>query len=202
MAFINGYVNLPINSYWIWRSAVSGNGYDADGQWGDQCWDLTAEFWYNIGFPAGYPQTGPNHYAEECWSVSRENNKQYNGVLYFDLIYNKEDIKQGDVIVWNGTTDFPTGHIGFADEDYNPLHPNTIAVLGQNQGSGGTPLPVVNPDGGTTANVKTLGLESFAGAFRYRNWGPPPTPGSGHKFQRKKFPWVIYANKLRARNNL
>ena len=74
MAFYTGYVVLPTNTYLAWKTAVAGNGYNADGFYGDQCWDLTAEFWYNVGFPTGYPLTGPNHYASECWTVNKNNN--------------------------------------------------------------------------------------------------------------------------------
>lgn len=198
MAFITGYVTLPIDTYASWKNAVAGNGYDADGYYGDQCWDLAAEFWYNVGFPTGYPLTGPNHSAYECWTVNRDNNISYNGTQYFDLIYNLNDVKQGDVIVWGSTSSYTAGHIGFADEDYDGS--GTIAVLGQNQGAGGVPPPIYNPDGGTTANVKSLSTANFLGAFRYREWhGPvPPTP----TVERKHFPWVLRARKLNQMRNL
>ena len=191
MAFVQGYVLLPTNTYLAWKNAVSGNGYDADGYYGDQCWDLTAEFWYNLGFGTGYPLTGPNHYASECWTVSR----QANCGDKFDLVYNLSDVKQGDIVVFNGTTANPPGHIGFADEDYNGS--GYIKILGQNQGSGGTPPPVINPAGGTTANVNNLYvLSDFLGAFRYREWhGSTPTIQS--KPAKSHFPWVLYARKLR-----
>ena len=193
MAFYTGYVTLPTNTYLAWKSAVNGNGYDADGSYGCQCWDLCAEFWYNVGFPQGYPRTGANHYASECWNVSRE----INAGDKFDLIYDKTQLKQGDVIVWNGTTNYPTGHIGFADENYNGS--NSIAVLGQNQGTGGTPPPISHPNGGTTANVKTLSLDNFAGAFRYREWeSEPPTPSHP---TRKHFKWVLMRRKLNQMRN-
>lgn len=192
MAFIRGYVVLPTNNYLAWKNAVAGNGYNADGYYGCQCWDLCAEFWNNIGFPQGFPQTGPNHYAAECWSVSRTQNAGDK----FDLIYNISDVKQGDVIVWNGTSAFPTGHIGFADEDYDGS--GEIAVLGQNQGTGGVPIPVIDPEGGTTANVKRLGIANFAGAFRYKEWSDPPIPV---KRDKENFKWVLYARKLNQMRN-
>ena len=191
MAFITGYVILPTDSYLAWKTAVAGNGYNADGYYGSQCWDLTAEFWYNVGFPQGYPLTGPNSYASECWTVNRNNNISYNGTTYFDLIDNLADVKQGDVVVYAGAP----GHIGFADEDYNPNKGGYLALLGQNQGSGGTPPAIVDPAGGTTANVKDLyTVSDFLGAFRYRGWGGGPTPPATVKH---RFPWVLYANKLR-----
>lgn len=197
MAFVVGYVTLPVDTYDNWKNAVAGNGYDADGYYGDQCWDLTAEFWYNVGFPQGYPQTGPNQYASECWSYSRYANAEYNGTTYFDLITNIENVKRGDVVVFPGAP----GHIGFADEDYNIAKAGYIAILGQNQGTGGTPPAVNNPNGGTTANVKDLYVgtpsnpSEFLGAFRYKFWNPtPPTPTATTKHH---FPWVLYDRKLR-----
>lgn len=200
MAFYTGYVVLPTNTYLAWKNAVAGNGYDADGSYGDQCWDLCAEFWHNIGFPTGYPLTGPNHSAYECWTVNRNNNVSYNGTQYFDLIANLSDVKQGDVVVYNGTTSNPAGHIGFADEDYNPSKGGYLAILGQNQGTGGIPPAQSNPAGGTTANVKDLYTASdFLGAFRYKEWHTtPPTPPP----QRENFKWALYARKLRNRNRM
>jgi hypothetical protein len=31
MAFVVGYVTLPVDTYDNWKGAVGGNGYDADG---------------------------------------------------------------------------------------------------------------------------------------------------------------------------
>jgi len=200
MAFYTGYVVLPIDTYLAWKNAVSGNGYDADGAHGDQCWDLCAEFWHNVGFPTGYPLTG-NGYAYGCWTLKRNENVSYNGTTYFDLITSLSDVKQGDVVVYNATSANPAGHIGFADEDYNPSKGGYLAILGQNQGSGGTPPPTSNPAGGTTANVKDLYTATdFLGAFRYKEWHTtPPTPTPA---QRSNFPWVLYARKLRNRNRM
>jgi hypothetical protein len=195
MAFYTGYVVLPTNTYLAWKTAVAGNGYDADGSYGDQCWDLTAEFWHNVGFPTGYPLTGPNHYAYECWTVNKDNNISYNSTTYFELITSLDQVKQGDVVVFNGTSGNPAGHIGFADENYNPNKGGYIAILGQNQGSGGTPPAQVNPAGGTTANVKDLYVATdFLGAFRYIPWQQPTPP---IVLRRGRFPWVLYARRLR-----
>ena len=197
MAFYQGYVVLPTNTYLAWKNAVLGNGYDADYQaspsWGCQCWDLASEFWYNVGFPAGYPHTGPNHSAYECWTVSRIENCTYDGSTKFVLINDINNVKQGDILVWNQHGDYTAGHIAFADENYDGS--GTIAVLGQNQGSGGTPPPTPYPAGGTTANVKRLSTNYFLGAFRYTGWVRP----SSHprRPSTKRFPWVVYAGKNR-----
>lgn len=196
MAFYTGYIDLPTSTYDAWKSAVNGNGYDADGYYGCQCWDLCAEFWYNLGFPRGYPVTraGGNGSAWMCWTYSKDINKGNK----FDLIYNLSEVKRGDVIVWDGTTSYPDGHIGFADEDYNGS--GSIAVLGQNQGSGGTPPPISHPNGGTTANVKTLGTIGFLGAFRYIEWeDTPPTPPVTRS--KGSFNWVLMARRLNQMRN-
>ena len=89
MAKYTGYVTLPTDSYSNWKAAVNGNGYDADGSFGCQCWDLASEFWWNVGFPTGYPTlTGVDVYTMWYDLSKREANAIYNGVTYFDLIYN------------------------------------------------------------------------------------------------------------------
>ena len=184
MAHYTGYVTIPHSTYAEWKSEVLGNSYDADGMYGAQCWDLAAEFWYNLGFSTGYPLTGGND-AKGVWPL-REQNKGDQ----FDLIYNIEDVLQGDVMCFGGPT--ATGHIAFADSDYIP-DTQYMGLLGQNQG-GGEPAP----GGGTTTTVESFNISTFQGAFRYKAWhSTPPTPvatGQSH------FPWVLYARKIRQRN--
>lgn len=181
MAYYNGYVTLPITNYAAWKAATNGNGFNADGAYGCQCWDLAAEFWYNAGFGTGYPHTGPNQAAYECWTVSRVENASNK----FDLITNVSDIKQGDVLVFNQYAGNPYGHIGFADEDYNGT--NVINILSEN--NGGTP----DPAGGTYTNVNSYYLTNFLGAFRYKDWHvTPPTP----TVAQGNFKWYLYIKKL------
>lgn len=173
---------VPVNttSYNDFRYDTLGNGFDVDGYYGYQCWDLAAELWQNIGFGAGYPQTGPNLYAMECWTVSRSQNAGDK----FDLIYNLSDVKRGDCIVLGASALSITGHIAFADEDYNGS--NIMNLLGQNQ---------VDPDFtiGHITTVTPVNVSAFLGAFRYKEWGGSPTPTPRSK--RKHFPWFIYNNK-------
>lgn len=183
-----GYSDIPHGTYAIWKTNTLGHEYDLDGSYGCQCWDYASLFWRNVGFPAGYPLTGSNHYAYECWTQ----NKELNAGTTFDLITSKENILTGDIIVMNGTTSNPAGHITFADEDYNGT--NSIRCIGQNQG--GTPLP----SGGTAVTSNVLGLGDFLGAFRYKVWHTtPPTPSGTSGFKKTKFPWAIYARKLRSK---
>lgn len=188
---------LPINisSYDGFRAdvlarAAQNLGYDVDGYYGYQCWDLAAELWMNIPeFSGGtlWPKTGPNLAAMECWTVSRVENAGNS----FDLIYNLSDVKRGDVIVLGPSPISSVGHIAFADEDYN--NTSALNLLGQNQ---------VNPsiEYGHIPTVTNVGVSAFLGAFRYKEWesGPTPTPSEKSKH---KFPWFIYTNRLRNKNN-
>lgn len=177
-----GYILIPHDTYFQWKNATLNNGYDVDGAYGCQCWDFAAEFWWNVGFPQGYPTLAGTHSAYGAWD-----DRIQNAGDKFDLIYDKTQIKQGDVIVYNYFTGNPYGHIGFADEDYNGT--NNLQILSEN--NGGTPYP----GGGTFVNVHNYNLAYFRGAFRYKAWHTtPPTPTVS---EIKKFPWVLYANKLR-----
>lgn len=202
MAKYTGYVTIPHGSYAEWKTATNGNGYDFDPLegYGCQCYDLAVEFWWNIGFPPGYPIITSSS-AYTMWN-NRVANASYNGTTYFDLITNVNDIKQGDVIVFNYTGANPYGHVGWADTDYNawtpdPNDPYEFPVLSQN--NGGTPDPV----GGAYTNIHGYDIRLFLGAFRYRAWHTtPPTPvlitGSP---RRSHFNWALYSRKLREKRS-
>lgn len=187
-----GYSDIPHDTYDTWKMNTIGHEYDLDSTYGCQCWDYASLFWRNVGFPVGYPLTGPLQYAYQCWTVSRVQNSSYNGTTYFDLIDVVTNIQKGDIIVMDGTSANPPGHITFADEDYDGS--GYIWCVGQNQG--GTPLP----GGGTAVSRNRLGLDAFLGTFRYKPWHETPPPPPVHA--RPKFPWVIYANRLRLRRQL
>lgn len=182
---------LPINisSYDTFRTdallrASQGLGYDVDGSYGYQCWDLAAELWMNISeFQNSglWPHTGPNLYAMECWTVSRYANAGNS----FDLITDITKLKRGDVIVLDESPISYTGHIAFCDEDWNGTY--AMNLLGQNQ---------VNPSiqYGHIPTVTNISIFAFLGAFRYKEWEEPgPTPTK----DRTKFPWFLIARKLR-----
>lgn len=135
-----------------------------------------------------YPQTGPNLYASECWTVS----KDVNAGLAFELITNYSDVKRGDCIVIDSSPISYTGHIAFADEDYNGTA--YMNLLGQNQ---------VDPsiEYGHIPTVTNLDVGSyFLGAFRLRLWETEPTPTPSRVTRRpNKFPWVLYSRRFRNR---
>ncbi|MBR5795292.1 MAG: CHAP domain-containing protein [Erysipelotrichaceae bacterium] len=196
MAYYTGYVVIPHQTYFQWRFNTEGNGYNFDSQHGCQCYDLAAEFWWNVGFPAGYPIITSSS-AYTMWD-NRLSNVSYNGVTYFDLVENVSDIKQGDVIVFNYNQVNPYGHVGFADVDYaswtpDPTQPYEFPILSQN--NQGTP----DPQGGAYTNIHGYDIRLFLGAFRYREWNQSPTPVITNA---SKFPWVLYARKLRQRRGI
>ena len=174
MAQYNGYVVVPHGSYQEWRNATLGNGYNVDGYAGNQCWDFCALLWWQYGLDLRTVPNPPGR-AKDCWLVSRA----YNSQPPFISIYNKEEIKRGDVIVFGYGTN---GHIGFADADYSG---NLIPILGQNQGQGSA----------APSNVVNWYLNTFLGAFRNTDWdvtppeSPTPTPTEGEK--KKEFPWPV-----------
>ena len=192
MAKYYGYVSVPHATYDEWRNATNGNGYDADGQYGCQCYDLALIFWYNVGFPQGYPVSSSLG-ANGIWD-RRSENISFGGTEYFELVTTISDIKRGDVICYDGFVGNPYGHIGFADEDYATWHANNpgsyeFPILSEN--NGGTP----DPQGGAYTNVHGYDIRLFQGAFRYKQWigpTPPPTSDSEHHF-----PWFLTANKRR-----
>lgn len=80
-----GYSDIAHSSYNEWKVNTLGHEYDLDGYYGCQCWDYASLFWRNVGFPAGFPKTGSNHYASEVWTQNRD----VNAGSQFDLIDRK-----------------------------------------------------------------------------------------------------------------
>lgn len=180
MAQVNGYVSVPHTSYEVWKLNTLGNGYNVDFSYGNQCWDFVSLLYWQYGRTL-YTKPGGG-YAKDCWLVSR----QANSVTPFISIDGKTNIKRGDIIVTNGTTQYPTGHICFADEDYNGT--NTIRTLGQ--------MPATHGINGSVS-LDNLSLNLFLGIFRNTAWesGPEPEPGEEEDEKKKKgFPWVTAWN--------
>lgn len=182
MAQYNGYVTVPHGSYDEWRRATYGNGYNVDFAWGNQCWDYCSLLYYQYRMTL---ITG-GKYAYQCWTLSRKINSR----SPFIAIEGKENIKRGDIIVFNRHGNNKTGHIAFADEDYNGS--NYIRIVGQNQG-------------GANGNVNDIksSLTFFLGIFRNTLWKggspsptPDPEPDEDDPRQRwkKDFPWAVAWN--------
>ena len=171
MAQFNGYVKVAHATYQQFRDATLGNGYNVDKAYGNQCWDFCALLWWQYGLTL---HTGPKGWASECWTVSRT----LNAVPPFAQVTSISDIKRGDCVVFKGTSNYPTGHIAFADEDYKDGM-TRMNFLGQNQGQGS-----LNP-----SNIANISLANFIGAFRNSNWATSKPSTKDEK--KHKFPWAI-----------
>lgn len=187
MANYTGLVTVDISSYAAFRSAVLGNGYDVDGVFGYQCVDMAKLLAGNAGRSAPYWESQPDGYAYEGWT--NQASREYNVADYFTLVYNKADVRAGDLVVLENTTANPYGHIAFANTDWN-ADTLTAELLGQNQEN---PSPTV----GYQNTLTTVNVTTFLGAFRFNAWNTQPTPLVTH---RSHFPWVLYARKLRENN--
>lgn len=132
---------------------------DFDGAYGSQCYDEMAYFQYV--YTGRWLSTAGTGGAYGIWDARDYNNKGNE----YELIYNANDIKPGDFVVFhNGRY----GHVGMA---VGYPHNGYVALLGTNQGG------YACPGGGAAANVINMSLWSFSGAFRPRSWIPPePTP--------------------------
>lgn len=185
--------SVPHATYDQFRNAVLGRGYDVDGWWGYQCWD-GVDLLYQQSDVGQYLYTARNinpslpSGVKTCWQNVTA--RQRNGSGHFQAIGGAVNIRRGDILVFNS---YPgeygsTGHIAFADENYNGS--DYINCLGQNQGRG------ANPRTGKPFNINRcyVGL-AFLGIFRYKPWKngspTPPTPTPTQKTTKKKFPWAI-----------
>ena len=173
MAQYDGYRVVPHNTYDAFKNATINNGWNVDYMYGNQCFDLVSLCYWQYGDTL---YTGPQGRAKECWTVSRQRNQQ----PPFIAVEGKQNIKRGDIIVLNGTSQYPTGHICFADEDYNGT--NTIRTFGQ--------IPSKHGINGN-ASVDNLSLSLFLGIFRNTNWQAPVPPTPAETKKKKKFPWVV-----------
>lgn len=168
------------DTYEHWRNFCLNNGVNVDFTSGNQCWDVCCLLWVQYGL---WLYTGPSGFAYECYAVSRDRNAK----VPFVKVERKVDIKRGDCLVFFASGLNYTGHICFADEDYNGS--DSLKCLGQNQGQG--------IGWGVPSNVVTLNLSRFMGGFRNTNWKEEPNPTFTQK-PKSKFPWVLYSEKFRS----
>lgn len=182
---VNGYRTLlaqQYDTYDHWRSYALTHGVNVDFSWGNQCWDICALLWYQYGLRL---ETG-NGYAYGCYALKRDVNARFP----FIKVERKVDIKRGDCLVFAPSGLNYTGHICFADEDYNGT--DIISCLGQNQGQG--------IGWGKPSNIANNNLRVFLGGFRNTKWrGSEPTPPTPSVVKKGGFPWVLYSEKFRTK---
>ena len=189
MAQYNDFVTINISSYNSFRNAILGNGYNVDGLYGDQCVDIPKLLVWNAGRPSPYWLSLPDGYAYEGWT--NVSNRTHNAGDLFTLVYNKADVRTGDLVVLNNTSSNPYGHIAFADSDWN-ANTTSAYLVGQNQEN-----PSATVGHYTTRTL--VNVTTFLGAFRFIAWQQPVPPTPQKKKKREGFKWVLYANKLRSK---
>lgn len=181
---VNGQQKLlapQYDTYDHWREYALTHGVNVDFRFGNQCWDICCLLWIQYGL---WLYTGPYGYAYECYGFSRDRNAK----MPFIKVERKVDIKKGDCVVFSPSGLNYSGHIAFADEDYNGS--NTLRCLGQNQGQG-----VSN---GTPSNLANLNLTKFLGGFRNTIWARQrPVPVIKTNPSKHRFPWAVYTRKFR-----
>lgn len=110
-------------SYQDFKNTHLGNGYDIDGWFSFQCWDLYAEYCNWLGVP--YANCTDSGYAKDLWTQ-----RHSNGILnYFDEV---EVMQPGDVAIFDVTPSTPYSHVAIFDSDAGNGYGN---FLGQNQGA-------------------------------------------------------------------
>lgn len=180
MAQYYGYRHVPHSSYDEWKSHTENNGYNVDYMFGNQCWDYCALLWYQYGRTL-YTRNGGGG-AADCWTIS----KNANARDPFIAIEGIQNVKRGDILVWNRGRVHSNGHIAIADEDYKAGQ-NYIWCLGQNQGKGQY----------YSAYVAKIPNTDFLGIFRNTKWdssGPTPPEPEKKKDNKKDFPWPVAWN--------
>lgn len=151
--------SIDISNPSTFYNSVINQCIDFDGAYGSQCFDLMAYF--HKVYTGRWLSANGTGAAYGIWDARGYNNQ---GDEY-ELIYNAQDIKPGDFVVFhNGVY----GHVGMALGGYNNGY---VTLLGTNQGG------FACPGGGASANVINISLATFSGAFRPRSWiVPEPAP--------------------------
>lgn len=150
-----------------------------------ECWDYINLIWTHLGSRYWtYPPLNPsatNHGVK--WGVLNSDALNANQIVGLTYISDKTQLKRGDIVV---STDGEYGHAGFINENYNSDPNHTYGLYTQNYA------------GRRSVALDYYNLHDFGGAFRVNAWiAPTPTPTSTGTIKRKKFPWVLYARKLR-----
>lgn len=151
--------SIDISNPSTFYNSVINQCIDFDGAYGSQCFDLMAYF--HKVYTGRWLSANGTGAAYGIWDA-RDYNNQGNE---YELIYNAQDIKPGDFVIFhNGIY----GHVGMALGGYNNGY---VTLLGTNQGG------FACPGGGASANVINISLATFSGAFRPRSWiAPEPAP--------------------------
>ena len=138
-------------------NSVIGKCIDLDHKYGSQCMDGFAAFHHQ--YTDRWLSTAGTHAAKGLWT-----DREKNAGDDYELIYNVNDVKPGDWVVWS------TGQYGHVAMAMSGVHDGYITVLGENQGG-----PSCSGGGGAF-NVINLSVKGFSGAFRPKIYIEPEIP--------------------------
>lgn len=140
-------------SYQDFKNSHLGKGYDIDGWFSFQCWDLYAEYCRWLGVP--HANCTDSGYASDLWTQ-----RHSNGILNsFDEV---EVMQSGDVAIFKVTSSTPYTHVAIFDSDAGNGYGN---FLGQNQGA----------PNGVTNIVRLPYSATYPTAFRPKSTLSAPT---------------------------
>lgn len=143
-----------------------------------ECWDYVNMIWDALGSKYWtYPPSNPsatNHGIK--WGVLNAEALEANKIFGVTFIDDITKVKRSDIVI---TTGGDYGHGGFMNEDFDPGNPTRAYQLyTQNY-----------QDRHSVALDSYPIYSEFGGAFRYNAWWLNQ--------YKKKFPFVLYARKLR-----
>jgi len=151
-----------------------------------ECWDYVNLLWNYLGSRYyTYPPSDPsstNHGVKWGWINTEA--RAANTITHLTQVINLNDVKRGDIVVW-GYGEY--GHAGFASTAYDGS--GYLETFSQNYS-------------GRYVTIDNISTTTFLGAWRYDAWYTPPVPPTPTTTKRKKYPWVLYANKLRNKSNM
>ncbi len=138
--------STPITNYIMtiveWFYFVIGKGFNVDGVYGNQCWDLFAYF--VIKFALGLnTYCALTKYVDDLWYLK----DKYGYSKVFEYITDPKELRDGDWCIWGKGSSCPLGHVGMVYQG---------KILGQNQGA-------------SVVTLKSLNLD-ILGAFRLKGW--------------------------------
>lgn len=138
-------------SYQDFKNKTLGNGYDVDGWFQFQCFDLYAQFCIENGVP--YANCTDSGFVKDVWI-----HRHSNGILnYFDEV---SILQPGDLVFFKEHPWTPYSHVAIFDSDIDGVYG---MFLGQNQG------PDSSLDrGGVTSLVRLPYEATFDTAFRLK----------------------------------
>lgn len=147
----------PIDSPEAFAKATLDKCISMGNVFGSQCVSLARAYWFS--YANRIFSTCGTGMAKGAWNC-----KEKNAGEEFILIYNQQELKEGDWIIFDGGE---YGHVGMA---MGKPKNGYISLLGENQGG------KTCEGGGSATNIVNISLKNFIGAYRPKIYEPIPVP--------------------------